>query len=119
MLPLLSFLPIQYFSAFQQPVSSFYQISDSQPGFPDPGGPKQDFRGSEMRFSIVESLLFLDALSFKRTDFYEGLQVLLGLLSKTSNLIIPANITTLQFKLSNACIIISTSRCVFHAENGP
>jgi len=57
-----------------------------------PGGPKQDFRGSEMRFSRLRVGMLLDVCFFKRTEIYERLQVLL--LKRTlSRLAIPANVT--------------------------
>ena len=62
-------------------------------GFPDPGGPKQVFRGSEMRFSRVRVCMFLDVHFFKRIEIYESLQVLKRILCSQ---IIPATITNLS-----------------------
>ena len=45
-------------------------VSGSQPGVPGPlGVPKQDFQGSEMRFSRVRVCIFLDL----RIEIYERL----------------------------------------------
>jgi len=94
-------------------------------GSPTPGGPKQHFWGSEMRFSSVRvSMLLLEVRFFKITKIYEILQVLL--LKRTlSSLNIPANVAYLQIKLvnvylaanvtytisANVTYAISASRC--------
>jgi len=54
-----------------------------------PGGPKQDFQGSEMRFFRVRVCMSLHEHFFKRTDIYENLQVLLLKKYTLSSLIIP------------------------------
>jgi len=44
-------------------------VSGSQP---DPWGPKQDLRGSEMRLLRMRVCMFLRVLHFKRTAIYES-----------------------------------------------
>ena len=57
-------------------------------------GPKQDYRGSKIRFSRLRVWMFLDVLFFKRNEIYESLQVVL--IKRTlSSLSILANVTNL------------------------
>jgi len=53
-----------------QPLSQWFPTGGSR----TPGGPKQDFQGSEMRFFRVRVCMSLDEHFFKRTDIYENLQ---------------------------------------------
>jgi len=78
-------------------------------------GPKQDFRGSEMRFSRVKFVCSRMYLLSKQPRFLKDCNFFYS--RALSSIIVPANFTKLTVWLLNAWIAIA-SHCVYLAEAG-